>query len=203
MKKIILSLITITLFSAVNAQNTSMLDTMSRENIKLLTRSLVVDIHTLENQIKSIDSCHYNHEKYLFSEALNNDTICSIKSPWDFMDFNFLSAEGDRDRQTVTVTLLLTNTGLHQKLYLDYYRCEAIDAIGNSYLNEKIKVSSGNHTGTAYTNTPIRIELIFKGVMPGTEKFNLIPLHMSSTDASSRGASQKELVEIRNVKIDW
>ena len=203
MKKIILTLCLISSFSAVKAQELDMIDTMSRDGIKRLTSSLAQEIFMLREQIKSIDSCHYNHEKYKFSEAINNDTNTVIKSPWDFMKFNMLSAEGNRDEQTVTVTLLLTNSGLHQKLYLDSYNCEAIDALGNSSVNQKVKVGSGNHTGTAYTNMPVRIQLIFKGVMPGTEKFNFIALHMSSTDANARGAADKKRIEISNVQINW
>ena len=204
MKNIIFTLCFIISLSSVTAQNQEMLDTLSRSEIKMMIDHLAREVISLRKTILSNDSCYYSHEKYMFCESINADTISTIVSPWSFMNFKLLSAVGDRKKQIVTITLILTNTDLHQKLYIDGYGSEAIDPIGHSSGLEKIQVGSGSHIGTAYTNVPIRIHLTFKGVFLGTDKFNFVALKMSAQNANStQGITDKNLLEISNVPIKW
>lgn len=205
MKKIIYTLCLISSFSIVNAQNQEMLDTLSKSEIKMMFDHLAHEIIALRKTVQSIDSCHYNHEKYLFSEAIIADTNTIVKSPWDFLKFNVLSAHGDRTNQSVTVTLLVQNSGLNQKVYIDPFEGTAIDPIGNiaPYAKKGVNLSQGFHSGTIFTNVPQKIELTFVGVLPGTDKFNLVAFKMSSTDVSSSNSPIKRQVEIQNIEIEW
>ncbi len=205
MKKIIFTLCLISGVSSLNAQNREMLDTLSKSEIKMMFDYFSSEIISLKKTIQSIDSCHYNHEKYLFSEAINADTNSIVKSPWEFLKFNVLSAHGDRTNQSVTVTLLVQNSGLNQKIYIDPFEGTAIDPIGNSapYAKKGVNLSQGFHSGTIFTNVPQKIELTFVGVLPGTDKFNLVAFKMSSTDVNSSNAPVKKQVEIQNIEIEW
>lgn len=202
MKKI---LFTISLLLGINSGFSQKLDleSMTKEEIGLAVQFLFETIEDQYQQLKEIDSCNYNHEKYLFNEAINNDSTWTVKSPWEFLDIKVLSALGDRKSQSVTIELLLTNSALNQKVYIDAFGSEAIDAIGNACPLQTIMVGSGKHFGTVYTNVPVRVKLIFSGIMPGTDKFNLIGFKMSSIDGNSRNTPVKQQVEIRNVHIQW
>lgn len=202
MKKI---LFTLTLLMGANgafAQN-SELEDMTKEELKETCQSFIKLTTDLITELQDIDSCHYTHEKYLFCEAINNDTTWTVKSPWDFLDIKVLSAIGDRKTQSVTIELLLSNSTLNQKIYVDAFGSEAVDAIGKASPLQTINVGSGRHFGTVYTDVPIRVKLIFSGVMPGTEKFNLASFKMSSIDESSRNTPVKQQVEIRNIPLVW
>jgi hypothetical protein len=207
MKKIIFTIFLISSFSAVKAQSTSYFDTLTNQEKKMAFDYLVELYHKLEKTIKQTDSCHYNHEKYLFCEAINNDTLTTIASPWKFIEFTVISTLGDRVNQSVTLTLLLKNTALNQKIFIESFGSVAIDAIGNSTpLNRNgINVLQNSNFGTLFTNTPQKIELTFNGIMPGTEKFNLVGFKMSSIDvnAGSLDSPVKKQVEIRDIKIEW
>lgn len=169
----------------------------------ITTEELLNVISEQEQELKAMDSCHYKHEKYLFCEAINNDTTWTVKAPWEFLDIKVLSAVGDRKGQSVILELLFTNTSLNQKVYIDAFGSEAIDAIGNACPLQTINVGSGKHFGTVYTDTPVRVKLIFTGVTPGTEKFNLVGFKMSSINENSRNTPVKQQIEIRNIPVVW
>lgn len=181
-----------------NAQNKD-LATLTKEQLK----QRVIE---LQNELNSIDSCNYNHEKYLFCEAINNDTTWSVKSPWDFMEFKVLSAIGDRTSQSVTIELLLTNSSLNQNIYIDAFGATAIDNIGRngSLLRNGVNVQNGQNFRIIHTDVPTRINLTITSVMPGAEKFNLVSFKMSSRNENdSSYGTEKLLVEIRNIPIEW
>lgn len=201
MKKILFTLSLFIGTSAAFAQNYK-LDNMTKEELKVTCEGLINVTNDLLIQLQETDSCKYAHEKYLFCEAVNGGEQVSVKSPWSFIDFKVLSAEGDRAEQTVTVELLLTNSALNQQINIERFSSRAIDAIGNSSVLNTINEGSGNYVETLYTDVPIKVKLTFVGVMPGTELFSHIGFSMSTRNDSG-GALEKGKVEIRNVLVQW
>lgn len=162
-------------------------------------------INLLRTQLKTMDSCSFNHEKYVFSEAINNSTDVSFNNPWNFLDFKLISARGDRAGQSVTLELLVTNSSLNQKVYIQEFGAKAIDNLGKSgeVANRSVSIGSEGHNGVLHTNVPVRISITFNSIMPGTEKFNLVSFRMSSVNDSSRTSGKLNNLEIRNIPIEW
>lgn len=193
MKKILLTLIIIICANGAFAQE------FSKEQLEKIVDDLLTEII-------SMDSCHYSEEKIRFCEAINNDTTWSVDDPWEFIDIKVLGAIGDRKEQNVTVELLLTNTGFNQNFYIDVRSIEGVDAIGNSsYTNlSGLNVGRSDSSGKLYANVPLKVEITLRGIMPGTEKFNVLAFMMGTSNAQDNNYSPKtEQVEIRNIPIVW
>lgn len=202
MRKFILGVVIFSSSIQGNAQNNKV-DTLTKEELKYEYFNLLNDNKQLKSTIKAIDSCNYNHEKYLFCESININTATKVNTTLKNLDFKLLSADGDRNAQSVTITFLVTNKGLNQKVYIDRFGATAIDGIGNGGLISEISVGSETHFGTIYTNVPVRIKLTFNSIMPGTEIFKMVAFKMSSVDVNSQASAIKEQVELRNVLINW
>lgn len=185
-----------------NAQNNKV-DTLTKEELNYEYFSLLNDNKQLKKTINAIDSCNYNHEKFLFCESINISSATTVNSSLKNLDFKLLSAVGDRNTQSVTITFLVANKGLNQKVYIDRFGATAIDVIGNGGSISEISVGSETHFGTLYTNASVRVKLTFNSIMPGMEMFNMVAFKMSSVDENSRVSPVKEQVEVRNVPIIW
>jgi hypothetical protein len=192
------------LLCSVSFSQNRVTDTLSAEEVNKLVLSYSKEIQELKSTIRNLDSNAYAYEKIAFCAALNDSASTSIELPWDYYDIKVLSCLGNRDEQSVTLTLIFTQSEVNQKIYIDKFGLQAIDQTGNAHGSTEIQMGvAKSHVGNIYTDVPIKVKFKFESVMPGTELFNLIAFNMSSLPLSSRQTLKKEVVEIRNVLIAW
>lgn len=153
-----------------------------------------------ENQ-KLNDANKFLIEKLNFCNAIAADTITEIKSFSNLYSINLLSCKGDSKSQTVTIELLVEQNSTNKKFTVDYSMSNAIDIIGKQ--NQFANRDNGYYEFyEVYTGTPIRLTVVVKNVMPGTEAFSMIALRMA-TDEIDKNPVNFQLTEIRNLKITW
>jgi hypothetical protein len=153
-----------------------------------------------ENQ-KLTDENKFLIEKLNFCNAIAADTNTEIKSFSNLYSFNVLSCKGDSKSQTVTIELLVEQNSTNKKFTVDYSRSNAIDIIGKQF--QFVNRDNGSYEFyTVYTSTPIRLSIVVKNIMPGTEAFSMIAL-MMATDEMDKNPKNFQLTEIRNLKIVW
>ena len=154
-----------------------------------------------ENQ-KLKDENNFLNEKLNLCNTLANDTVTQISSFSGMYNIQVASCKGDRVSQSVAIDLIITQSSLNQKFTIHYYESSATDGLGNqvSITDDYNNRNYGFYT--VFTETPLRIKLIVKNVMPGTDMFSLIALKMA-TDNMDKNPVNFQLTEIRNLKITW
>lgn len=186
MKKTIL-LLSLSAFSIAGTAQTSV-ETLKKDLAKSKS----------ENQTLK-DENNFLKEKLNLCTALSSDTVIEIKSFSPIYTIQVASCKGDRNSQTVTIELLITQNSLNKKLSIHTFDSRATDALGN-----QLKFNDPNSYSyyTVYTDTPLRVKLTVKNVMPGTDMFSLIALRMAS-DEMDKNPMNFQLTEIKNLKITW
>lgn len=154
----------------------------------------------IENE-KLKDENKFLNEKLIFCTSITADTITEIKSFSNLYTFNIISCKGDSKTQTVTIELLVQQNTTNQKFTIDFFRSNAVDILGKQYqFSNRDKGSYEFYT--IYSNTPTRLTIVVKNILPGTEAFSIIALNMA-TDEMDKNPVNFKLTEIRNLKIVW
>lgn len=158
------------------------------------------DVNSLEREeVMKLDSANYALEKKNFCEALANDSVVKIKSPWNYYTFKVLNCKGNRGSQEVELIIIATQSHLNQKTSLELFRSSVIDGLG-----KELKLKKGYFgPQTIFTDTPVQLTLTIQGVMPGTEKIGHLGLRMSSKDITESGGFDFKTLELRNILINW
>lgn len=151
-----------------------------------------------ENE-KLKDENNFLNEKLNLCTTLANDTVTQIKSFSDLYSVQVVSCKGDRVTQTAKVDLLLTHKTVNQKLTVNYFHSNAVNSLG-----EQLKLSFINSADffNVYTDTPIRVTVTVKNVLPGTDMISMLALQMS-TCPIDQASHNPSYTEIRNLKIVW
>lgn len=171
---------------------------LSAQTIEQLKKDLITS--NAENE-KLANEINFLNEKLSFYNAISADTIARIKSFSNIYSFNVLSCKGDSKSQTVTIELLVEQNSTNKKFTVDYSRSNAIDIIGKQYQFAN-RDNGAYEFYTVYTGTPMRLSIVVKNIMPGTEAFSMIALKMA-TDEIDKNPTNFQLTEIRNLKIVW
>lgn len=155
----------------------------------------------IENQ-KLKDENKFINEKLNLCNALANDTVTQINSFSGMYNIQVASCKGDRVSQSVAIDLIITQSSLNQNFTINYNESSATDGLGN-----QLKIIDNNQNGyygfyKVFTDTPLRVKLIVKNVMPGTNVFSLISLKMGTNNMDNNPVNF-QLTEIRNLKIVW
>lgn len=113
------------------------------------------------------------------------------------IEYNLVKCEGNAKAQTVTVILLLNNTGANRDLQFEQLR--AIDDQGEEYKTYNINIGSGSLRNKLATAIPIRTVATIPKVLPTTKKFNLIACPVYDDEQPGRTIN----IEFRDVAITW
>ncbi len=151
-----------------------------------------------ENQ-KLKDENNFLNEKLNLCKALDNDTVTQVKSISDLYSVQVVSCIGDRVSQTVKIDLLLSQKTINQKLTVNYFYSNAVSSIGEQL---KLSFTSSCDFLNVYTDTPIRLTVTVKNVLPGTDMLSMLALQMS-TCPIDEVKHNPAFTEIRNLKIVW
>lgn len=189
MKKIF-SIIAITLLSSFG---------FSQVTVETLKKDLTKSKN--ENQ-KLKEENRVLKEKLELCSNIDSNSTLSIKPFIGAYDFQVVSSKGDRASQSVEIVLLVTYHNLNQQLALNLNNSNAVDNIGNGY---KIGIPEF-YFATAYykvfTDTPLKIKVNIKNILPGTESFSMISLAMGTSNVDEF-PNPNLYTEIRNLKIVW
>lgn len=162
--------------------------------------SLKKDLSTSKSENQKLkDENKFLTEKLNLCTTLSTDTVTEIKSFSPIFTIQVASCIGDRNSQTVSIELIISQNSLNKKFTIHNFDSRATDALGN-----QLRFNDPNSYSyyTVYTDTPLRVRLTVKNVMPGTDMFSLIAIRMAS-DEMDKNPMNFQLTEIRNLKITW
>lgn len=132
--------------------------------------------------------------EYLKNTLKINQAITTINS--DNIEFKLLKAEGNKQSQTVTFTLVLTTKAANW--YINSLVKSIIDINGNEYKLKSHTIGAKNY-GSIELNTsvPIKCTYTFEGVLPSVKIIKLFKFEYSHK------AGERFYVEFRDITIDW
>ena len=197
MNKIIYVFISLSIFSITSFGQT--IEQLKQENaalkkqtdkLKATNNALIQDTTFLHSQLKTC-------QLYNLSNPL--DIKCSL-SPYKI---TFIESKGNRQSQSVEVTILIENTGVNQRAGINSYygdqSCQLIDSQGNVMLGSNYR----DYTGLQIpTNTPYKIKLKFDNILPGTDFMSTLTLQMESSNQDLSNM-RYGIITIKNIKTTW
>ena len=171
-------------------------------NAQTLT-ALKKQIEVLEQKYKLLQ------DKIHFCE-MYNDLSKEVKSFNANFEFKVIECKGNSLDQTVEITITIKHGLPHQQLelYTGAMKPIAYGELGNNYEFKGAKFPNVIHTyglATFFVPTNLLIQgiLVFRNVLPQTEKFSLVNGTFTFKNKDGGGNFSKGEFEIRNLKIDW
>jgi hypothetical protein len=148
-------------------------------------------------------------EKATFCDSYN--TVNSEVKTFDQnFEFTVLECKGNALDQTVTVTITIKHNLPHQQLslYTGTKKPFAYGETGNNYDYKNAIFPGGiNKTGVIIFSSPTNILLkgtiIFRNVLPQTEKLSLVNGTFAFKNIDGGGNSSTGEFEVRNLNISW
>lgn len=187
MKKYILLLSFLSISKFVSAQNC---DSLQLENQRLKAQLLKFGINQISN--------------------------ATVHPFTDKIKVNYISAIGDKNNQTVTINLNITNPTLPNQtvtLLSNYaegiklLNVSAIDEIGNGYkaIDAKFGANNGFHTSNTLSTggSPIMISITYANILPDVKKLSVVNFFLQSQNLLLGDNRIQGLIEIKNIIIDW
>lgn len=115
----------------------------------------------------------------------------------DKVEFSLVKCEGNSKTQTVTVELLLTNTGATRPL--QFAQVSAVDTGGDEYKTFDIYVGSNALRNDLPTGVPVKARFLIPKVLPSTKSFARLACPVYTLNEPGR----ETVVEFRTVPITW
>ena len=112
------------------------------------------------------------------------------------IDFALVKCQGNAKAQTVTVTLLLTNTVASQAI--QFVRVKATDEKGEEYQTFDIHIGSQSQRNTLATGVPVKTTFVIPKVLPSNQVFRII-----ACPVYAAGSYPETNIEFRDVAITW
>jgi hypothetical protein len=115
----------------------------------------------------------------------------------DDIEFKLIKAEGNKSAQTITLTLLLTNSAANALIQTRVH--SIFDTDGNEYLMKSHRHGAETFSSSIplTTGVPIRCVYVFGGVLPSARTIRLF------TFAYLQQSGQTHSVEFRDIFVDW
>jgi hypothetical protein len=137
-----------------------------------------------------------------------NETVVKSFSP--NYEVKLLSAEGQSEDQTVTLTFLVSHKLVHQVICIHPFPADAkaYDPSGNEYSPKSGSIGNnddsfmGGVCNTIPTNVPVKATIQFKQILSGVETMNYVRLKVSFY-AKDGGNREEGFIELYNVNIKW
>lgn len=113
------------------------------------------------------------------------------------VDITLLRCVGNAKTQTVTVEMLLRNTGPTRALQFE--KITAVGASGEEYVTFDIKIGSGGIRNELATNVSVAAKAFIPKVLPSVKTLQVLSCPVYDTNSPGRTVA----VEFRNVPITW
>lgn len=121
----------------------------------------------------------------------------------------FLSVIGNKDKQEITVNLLLSHKSVHQVVKLVTDDQSAYDFEGNEYKSSLISIGSKSSSydpiNKVPTNVPVRVSVTFNKILPDVKVLRFVSIKVYFGDEVDSIYSPKNsgTLEIKNLKVNW
>ncbi len=189
MKKLLVVLVVI--LTSISAQSQSI-------------SKLKKEISILKQQNKALK------EKVVFCKLYNNSNVNEVKSFSPNFDFKVLECSGNSIEQTVEIVFTIKHNLPNQRLGLwtGQEKPIAYGETGKSYKYKEAKLPNASSMGWSLnfscpTGLLIQGKLIFRNVLPQTEKFKLVKGGFDFCNEDGGDNKGKGRFEIRNININW
>lgn len=173
------------------------------ENLKIVLKGLKQDTSYLRKVNTTCD---------LLSKANNSEIVNSNRN----LKFELLSVAGDRSSQTVQIDFFISHTILHQSfdLHTSEGKPKAWDNLGSLY-EYKNAIFSNNPSPSnsiwdlgvikVLVPTDVRVKgsVIFRNVLPSTEKFSLVQFNYFLYNSDGGTSNENHRIELKNINIKW
>lgn len=144
------------------------------------------------------------------------DNSTKIKSFNSNFDVKLVSADGDVNQQTVTLTFLISHKLIHQEVCFNgNEHSKLYDFNGNEYNGKKISVGNAGMSKSIFggadyscskipTNIPVKGKVIFNKILPTVKEFSYsdIKVGYRPFDSDSYEYTYGN-IEVNNIKVDW
>jgi hypothetical protein len=159
-------------------------------------------IESLKTENKQLkDENRFLKQKIVFLNGINSDTIAKVIPFSGDYSIKVISCKGNRANQSAKIEFVISHEKVNQFFAFDPSKSIAIDNIGNSYAVES---PNTKFNFEVFTDTPVKLTIEIKGVLPGTELFKNIALKMASENMSGNGyLNASYTTEFKNLKIIW
>ena len=148
-------------------------------------------------------------EKVDFSDLYNNAST-EVKTFNSNFEFKVIECRGNSIDQTVEMTVTIKHSLPHQQLdlFTGSKKPVAYGEMGNNYEFKDAtfpdaRSGMGTKTFSSPTNLLIQGKLVFRNVLPQTEKFSLVNGIFQFKNKDGGGNRAKGEFEIRNLSINW
>lgn len=171
--------------------------------------AVCIDTALVNRELKSNNPDYAQAIKTQDAVAQNKMTVKSYNPA---VNVKFLSAEGNINDQTITITLLVSHQLVHQKLqisnYLDDGKVQAYDYDGNAYSAKNVSVGLSSREVFASdkipTGVPVKISVTLMKVLPSVKSLSYVSIPVYYNDFDGNANQTKGVIEIRNgIDIDW
>lgn len=177
-------------------------------------QNLKKENETLKNSIKALkqDTTYLRNVANtcdLLSKSANSEVVNSNSR----LKFELLSVKGDRASQTVQVDFFISHSLPNQSfdLHIGDGKPKAWDLLGSVYDLKNATFANNNAPAFSFgvikvqvpTDVRVKGTLIFRNVLPSTEKFSLVQLKYFLYNSDGGYSNETQTIEIKNVGIKW
>lgn len=157
-------------------------------------------LHTEIENLKKLNEDLSNENRYLKQTLKIFQPIQS--STFQKIEFNILSVDGEKSSGTVVVTLNIINHGINRTVQLDAGSgATAIDIQSNAYKTTKYKVGTEAYADKIYNETPLKMAVTFKDVLPSALFFKLFSLKGFTSDNQVHLENYE--LNFKDLRINW
>lgn len=151
------------------------------------------------------------NEKVNFCDLYNHSDVSKVKTFSSAFELKLLECKGNSIEQTVEITFTLKHSLPHQQmdLYTGREKPIAYSEVGNSFDFKSSFFPNSKSTMVETerfilpTNQLIQGKLIFRNVLPQTEKLSLVTGTFEFHNNDGYGNPGKGEFEIKNLTINW
>lgn len=169
------------------------------------TQELQSENQKLKQQISRLE------EKVQFCEMYEKSSTIETRSFNENFDFKVLSCVGNSIEQTVKIEVFIEQNSLpNQKLslWIGSKKPIAYDETGKGYEYKEgffpqASDMMGTLTFSLYTGVGVRGTIIFRNVLPQTDRFKLVTGTFENQNADGAGNKGEGPFEIKNLIITW
>lgn len=192
---------------------------MRTKFISILSICLFISIHMIgQDHIEIIEKTQQTTDQILQEGKKNSSSDSSqvsknttVKSFNPIFEFKLLGCTGNTREQTVTIEVLIsqkTLPNLELLLWTGSKKPVAYDESGNGYDYKEAFFPQGKDRAIIYvmplfTDVPIKGKIVFRNVLPATERFRFVTGSIEFKNADGQGNDGHGMFEIRNLTIDW
>lgn len=149
-------------------------------------------------------------EKVDFCELYNNSNVSDTKSFNSNFEFKVIECKGNSIEQTVELTITIKHSLPHQQLdlFIGNQKPIAYGETGNNYEFKSAnfpesKKLMGSESFFVPTNLLIQGKIVFRNILPQTEKLKLVNGTFQFKNKDGLGNKGTGEFEIKNLVINW